>query len=147
MREKQREFLHSGAASKGLQALTTMAPDNKAGTTIQAYLQAHNARVTQCKALLEVLAHNTGSLALQVLLTVSSHYPSKSVQALARDKIGLQAKQHGWSTEQLADRLVPTAGLDSKATLILDCGGGRRYHAQLDADHKLVLSNPACKPG
>jgi hypothetical protein len=41
----------------------------------------------------------------------------------------------------------PTAGLDSKAPLILDCGGGRRYHARLNADHKLVLSNPACKPG
>lgn len=54
------------------------------------------------------------------------------------------AQRNGWSADELADRTIPTAGMDETGTIVLEYGD-RTFTAKLDAQQKLVLFNPEGK--
>ncbi|WP_147160637.1 DUF4132 domain-containing protein [Novosphingobium sediminis] len=134
-------YLGSAVDSKGILALCVKVNGADAAQRVRAFLKDHGARVAQSKALLEALAANGSSAALQVVLAASNRSKQKSVQAHAGALIDAIADQNGWSAAQLADRTVPTAGFDADGVVELDCGEGRTYVARLDEQDALVLLN------
>ncbi|WP_168603504.1 DUF4132 domain-containing protein [Novosphingobium sp. SG707] len=138
---KAGQYLGSAIDSKGILALCVRVNGVDAAQRARAFLKNHGARVAQSKALLEALAANGSSAALQVVLAAANRSKQKSVQAYAGALIDAIADQNGWSAAQLADRTVPTAGFDADGVLELDCGEGRAYVARLDEQDALVLFN------
>lgn len=140
-RVKLGTYLGSAADSKGILALATRVNGADAAQKVRPFLKDHGARVSQAKALIETLASNPASAALQVVLAAANRSKQRSVQAHAGALIEAVAERHGWSAEELADRTVPTAGLDADGALDLDCGRDRTYALRLDAADALVLLN------
>ena len=143
--QKKGEYLQSANANKGLLGLAARAPGADAAEAARSYLKNHGARIAQCKAILDCLAANPAPAAIQVVLAVSNRFKAKTVQAHAQALIEEIAERRGWTADQLADRTIPTGGLDETGTMELDCGDERIYRARLADDGKLVLSNPAGK--
>ncbi|MFC4255643.1 DUF4132 domain-containing protein [Altererythrobacter xixiisoli] len=134
-------YLSSTADSKGMLALTTHVNGADAAQRVRAYLKDHGGRVSQAKALLEALAANSSSAALQVVLVASNRTKQKSVQALAGSLIEAIADRNGWTAALLADRTIPHGGFEADGTLDLECGDNRRYTARLDESDAVVLFN------
>lgn len=143
--EKLGEYLTSANADKGLLGLATQVPGPDAAEAVRAYLRNHGARIAQCKALLECLAANPSPAAIQIVLATANRFKAKTVQAHAQALIEDIAERRGWTADQLADRTVPTGGLDEAGVLELDCGDERVYRAKLADDGKLILENPGGK--
>jgi Domain of unknown function (DUF4132) len=64
------------------------------------------------------------------------------VQAHATTLIEDLAERRGWTHDELADRTIPTGGLDETGQLYLDCGSDRTYKIVLDETDTIVLLNP-----
>jgi hypothetical protein len=90
-------------------------------------------RLSQCKALVEVLAWCDHPLAIQVLLSLANRFRTKAVRKLAEEHVRAVADREGWTLDELADRTVPDAGFErptdeagapvgDEATLVLDYG-------------------------
>lgn len=139
--DKSATYLGSATDSKGILALCSHVNGADAAQRVRSFLKDHGARVSQAKALLDALAANTSSAALQVVLTAANRSKQKSVEAHAAQLIETIADQNGWTAGQLADRTVPTGGFDSDGTLDLDCGEGRTYQARLDENDLITLFN------
>jgi hypothetical protein len=140
-RAKAGTYLGSAADSKGILALATRVSGADAAQRIRAFLKDHGSRVSQAKALLELLAAiGTGS-ALQLLLSAANRSKQRSVQAHAAALVEAVAERNGWSTAQLADRTVPTGGFDTDGTQELECGENRSYRLQLDAQDGVIILN------
>ncbi len=143
--EKLGIYLNSANANKGLLGLASRVPGPDAAEAVRSYLKNHGARIAQCKALLDCLAANPAPAAIQVVLATANRFKAKTVQAHAQALIEAIADRRGWTAEQLADRTIPTGGLDETGVMELDCGADRVYRASLAEDGKIVLANPAGK--
>jgi hypothetical protein len=71
---------------------------------------------------LDVLATMRSEVALMLLHGISEKVKSRPLLAKAREKLESVAESLGLSPEELADRLVPTLGLDDDGARILDFG-------------------------
>jgi len=138
-------YLGTASDSKGMLALASRVEGSDAGPRIRTFLKNHGSRVSQAKALLDVLANIGSPGALQVLLQTADRLKQKSVQAHAAKLIEEVAERRGWTAGELADRTVPTGGLDETGVLSLECGLDRLYTARLNEEDKLILINPAGK--
>ena len=125
---------------KGVLALAAHAPGPEAVGLLQAYMRAFHVRRAQIEAMFESLAGGMDPAVIQLLLGVSRRYRTASVQDRARELVEQIAERRGWSEDQLADRTVPTGGLDDDGRLELDVGG-RQFVVTLDAALKPVLRN------
>ncbi|WP_294884930.1 DUF4132 domain-containing protein, partial [uncultured Gilliamella sp.] len=67
-------------------------------------------------------------------------YRMASIQEKARYLVESIAERLGWTTDELADRTISTAGLDDNGLLILDYGE-RTFTASLDEQFKWQLKN------
>lgn len=141
-RQQTSIYLGSAADSKGVLAVASRVNGADAAPRVRAFLKNHGARVSQAKALLEMMANIGSSSALQVVLAVADRFKQKSVQAHAAALIDGVAQRNGWTAAQLADRTIPTGGLDADGTLDLDCGEGRTYQLRFDGEDSLLLLNP-----
>ncbi len=141
-RQQTSIYLGSASDSKGVLALASRVNGADAAQRVRPFLKDHGARVSQAKALLEMMANIGTSSALQVVLSVADRFKQKSVQAHAAALIDGVAERNGWTAAQLADRTIPTGGLDADGTLDLDCGNERTYQLRFDAEDNLVLTNP-----
>lgn len=83
-------------------------------------------------------------MVIQLLLGISRRYRTASVQEKARALVQQIADRNGWTQDQLADRTIPTAGLDDTGTLELPYGD-RTFTVVLDAAMKPELRNPEGK--
>jgi Domain of unknown function (DUF4132) len=92
-----------------------------------------------------VLSANASGPAIQVLLATARRFKAKTVQAYASTPIDDLAERRGWTQEELADRTIPTGGLDETGVLELDCGLDRTYKIVLDANDAVTLVNPVGK--
>ena len=144
-RSKAGTYLGTATDSKGILALASRVEGADAAPRIRSFLKDHGSRTSQARALLDVLASIGTPATLQVLLSTADRLKQKSVQAHAGKLIGEVAERRGWTAGELADRTVPTGGLDEDGVLELDCGLDRLYTARLDEEDKLVLLNPAGK--
>lgn len=138
---KLAEYSFSVTDNKGILGLATRAKAVDAVAMVRAYMRDHYPRTAQCKALVECLAGNPSPTAIQFVLSIANRYRTKGVKEHAAALVQEIADRRGWSPEQLADRTIPTAGLDEAGMVELPVGD-RTYSARLDAEGKLALFNP-----
>ncbi len=139
--EKLAEYLGSAIAAKGVLALTAGAPGHVAVQVVRQYMRDHYQRRAQVEALLDGLSGSDDPAVIQLMLAVSRRYRTRSVQERALAHVEAIAERRGWSQDQLADRTIPTAGLDDTGTLTLSYGA-RHFTVTLDAALKPVLRTP-----
>lgn len=141
-REFASAYVNSGAATKGLLALAARVPAGSASVMVQRYLTDHGARTSQASSLLEVMAVNGEPAALQVIVAAATRLRQKSVQDHAGRLVAAIAEARGWTADELADRTVPSAGLEDDGTMSLPVGrAGRIYTARLADDLSVTLEN------
>lgn len=138
---KAGEYLGSAVDSKGMLALAARVNGADAAQRIRPFFKDHGARISQAKALLELLAAIGTSAALQLVLSAANRFKQRTVQAHAASLVEAVAERNGWSATQLADRTVPTGGFDTDGTQELDLGEGRTYRLQLDAADAVIILN------
>lgn len=106
-------------------------------------------RASQSRAMLTVLAFLEAPSATQSLLRFASRFRTPGIQkeaALLADEL---AARRGWTLAELADRTVPTAGLDDDGSLTLVYGRPegeavietRRFVARLGEGDELLLED------
>lgn len=131
--------------SKGLLAIAAACVGAGAAQPVARYLKKwYGTRVHQARALLQMLAWVDHPSATQTLLAVGTRFRTKSLQEEATKLAQGIAERKGWSLAELADRTIPSAGLDDDGVLTLDFGP-RQFTARLDAEMSLVLLDPEGK--
>lgn len=133
-------YLGSAIKNKGMLALAFQTSASTAVKILQDYMKHHYQRRSQIEAMLSSLAVQNDPIIIQLLLSISRRYRTASVQNLAKSLVEDIAERNGWSRDQLADRTIPTAGLDDQGVLSLDYGQ-RTLHASLDSQDKFILKN------
>jgi len=121
-REKGREYTFSAIGEKGLLALTTGAPGHYVHSAVQRYVRDHAQRRAQIEALVTAAAGNPDPAAIQLVLSVARKFRQETVRLKAVELAEDIAERAGWSTDELADRTIPTAGFDESGVLVLDYG-------------------------
>jgi hypothetical protein len=139
-REKMGIYLGSAINDKGLLALVSGLPGHELVSTVQGYMRDHYQRRAQIEALLEAACVSNDASVIQFTLGIARRYRTASVQEKARVLVQRIAERNGWTQDQLADRTVPTGGLDDTGRLALQYGR-RQYTVTLDAALKPVLRN------
>ncbi len=134
-------YLGSAADSKGVLALATRVNGADAAQRVRAFLKDHGQRVSQAKALLELLAAVGSGAALQLVLAAANRSKQRSVQAHAAALVEEIAERNGWSAAQLADRTIPTGGFDADGAQEIECGDNRSYRLRLDAQDAVMILN------
>jgi hypothetical protein len=79
-------------------------------------------------------------MALVTVDTLGRTYQNKLVRRMAAEALEEAAKLQGITVEELADKIVPTLGLDEKGELHLSTDQ-RSWTAKLGADLKITLYN------
>jgi hypothetical protein len=131
----------SGIASKGILSVVAACAGAAAAPAVGRYLkQWYGMRAAQCRALVEMLAWIEHKTATQLLLSVGSRFRTKGIQEEASKQAQALAERKGWTVAELADRTIPTAGLDEQGLLTLDFGS-RQFTARLNADLELILTD------
>lgn len=134
-------YLNNAQADRGILGLATRAEGTFAVQMVRTYMRDHYTRTAQVKALTEYLSGSPSPATLQMLLSIARRHRTNSVQVLAQSLVERIADERGWTTDELADRTIPTAGLDERGILDLEIGS-RLYQAKLDAEDVLTLYNP-----
>jgi hypothetical protein len=134
-------YLNNAQADRGILGLATRAEGTFAVQMVRTYMRDHYKRIAQVRALTEYLSGNTSSAALQMLLSIARRHRTNAVQVLAQALVERLADERDWTADELADRTIPTAGLDERGILDLEIGS-RVYQARLDAEDVLTLYNP-----
>ncbi|WP_273838888.1 DUF4132 domain-containing protein [Providencia rettgeri] len=142
--EVLRRYLGSAITDKGMLALICGIEGHIAVTALRNYMRDHYQRRAQIEAMIDAVATSNDPLIIQLLLSLSRRYRTASVQEKARGLVAQIAERNGWSADELADRTIPTAGMDESGVLALEYGD-RTFTAKLDVQQKLVLFNPEGK--
>ena len=133
-------YLGSAIKAKGILALTCGIEGPIAVSLLRSFMKNHYQRRAQIEAMLEPLANSDDPLIIQLLLSLARRYRTASIHEKAKYLVESIAARSGWSTEELADRTISTAGLDDNGLLILDYGE-RTFIACLDDKFKWQLKN------
>ncbi|MDR2348233.1 MAG: DUF4132 domain-containing protein, partial [Bifidobacteriaceae bacterium] len=120
----------SAFKSRGLLAFALGAPGSDFAAAAGRYARDHHRRRKQLEALLTVAAAHEDLAATQFLLTMARGFRAPTVRAAARELVDQVAERRGWTADQLADRTIPTAGLDAAGNLELDYGP-RAFNARI----------------
>src|SRR5215472_7381873 len=139
--QKLSVYLNNAQADRGILGLAARAEGTVAVQMVRTYMRDHYTRTAQVRALTEYLSGNPSPASLQMLLSIARRHRTNAVQVLAQALVERIADERGWSTDELADRTIPTAGLDERGMLDLEIGT-RLYQAKLDAEDVLTLYNP-----
>lgn len=143
-RSKLSVYLNNAYAERGMLGLAVRADGAQAVALVRAYMRDSYTRTSQVRALTEYLGGHASTSTLQFLLSIARRHRTKQVQILAGELVERIADERGWTADELADRTVPTAGLDERGVLELPIGD-REYELKLEADDSLALYNPAGK--
>ncbi len=73
-------------------------------------MKQHYQRRAQIEAMLSSFSVSDDPLMIQLLLSLSRRYRTASVQNLAKQLVEQIAERNQWSSDELADRTIPTAG-------------------------------------
>ncbi|MEZ5225841.1 MAG: DUF4132 domain-containing protein [Acidimicrobiales bacterium] len=129
----------SARTSQGLLALVAPCASPVIIDHARSYVQTYRGkRASQSKALIEMLAWMDDSSAVQTVMSMAHRYQPRALQQEAARQIAQVADHKGWTTEQLADRSVPTGGFDRTGTLTLDYGS-RTFTAKLTNDLDITI--------
>lgn len=138
---REQHYVGSAIGEKGILALVHGMPGQQLATRVQRYLRDHPLRRAQIEALLEAASLSNDGAVIQLLLGVARRHRAASVQEKARVLVERIAERNGWTPDQLADRTVPTAGLEADGHMALQYGS-RQFDVALDDALKVVLRNP-----
>ncbi len=142
----QREPTGTAISSKGILSLAAACAGAGAAPAVGQYLKNwYGMRVAQCRALLQMLVWVEHKTAIQLLLNVGCRFRTKSIQEEASKQAQALADRKGWTVAELADRTIPTAGLDDEGRLTLDFGP-RQFSARLNEDLELSLLDAEGNP-
>lgn len=142
-RAKLAEYPNSGAAAKGILALALDATPLTQARLASGYLKNHGKRVAQAKAMTEMLALSGSPEALQVVVATATRFKQRTVRDLAETLVERIAEERGWTADELADRSIPSGGLEEGGLLDLPMGEDEKpYQARLDSGLVLHLHNP-----
>ncbi len=131
----------SAASSKGILSLAGACAGAGAAPVVGRYLKLwYGMRAAQCRALLQMLVWVEHKTATQLLLAVGSRFRTKSIQEEANKQAAALAERKGWTVAELADRTIPSAGLDEDGVLTLDFGP-RQFIAKLNKDLEFKLAD------
>ncbi len=144
-REKLAEYTGTAINEKGILALTCGVPGHELADAIRLYMRDHYVRRFQVEAMLEAASVSDDPAVIQFVLGVSRRYRTASVQQKARLLVERIAERNGWTQDQLADRTVPTGGLDESGRMTF-AYGARSFTVVLDDKLKPVLHNVEGKP-
>ncbi|OTQ07888.1 hypothetical protein B6C91_13955, partial [Gilliamella apicola] len=133
-------YVGSAIKAKGMLALITGIEGRVAVSLLRSFMKNHYKRRAQIEAMLESLANSDDPMIIQLLLSLARRYRMASIQEKARYLVESIAERLGWTTDELADRTISTAGLDDNGLLILDYGE-RTFTASLDEQFKWQLKN------
>ena len=133
-------YVGSAIKAKGMLALITGIEGRVAVSILRSFMKNHYIRRAQIEAMLESLANSDDPMIIQLLLSLARRYRMASIQEKARYLVESIAERLGWTTDELADRTISTAGLDDNGLLILDYGE-RTFTASLDEQFKWQLKN------
>ncbi len=137
-RELQR-VCGSAAGEKGVLAVASACCGDAAVAPIQKYLKEwYGHRAAQCKALIAMLAGVDRPLAIQYLLSIANRFRTKGIRDEAEKYVQLLADRKGWTLDELADRTMPTCGLDDDGKLEFSYGP-RSFTARVNAELEIVL--------
>ncbi|HSO31941.1 MAG TPA: DUF4132 domain-containing protein, partial [Labilithrix sp.] len=90
---------------------------------------------------LDVLATMKSDAAFMLLHGIAEKVKSRPLQQKAREKMESVAESLGLGTEELADRLVPTLGLDDDGSRVLDFGA-RAFRVGFDEHLRPFVRDP-----
>ena len=133
-------YLGSAIKAKGILALTCGIEGRVAVSLLSSFMKNHYQRRAQIEAMLEPLVNSDDPMVIQLLLSLARRYRTASIQEKARYLVESIAERSGWTTDELTDRTISTAGLDDNGLLILDYGE-RTFIASLDEQFKWQLKN------
>ncbi len=137
---KLKQYYGSGNDQKGVLALASRASGPEAVNQVRAFFRDHYMRTAQCKALLACLAANPSPVSIQFVLSISRRWRTRGVQEFAGELVAGIAERRGWTSEQLADRTIPSGGFDDDGVMELPVGD-RSFTARLDAAGRISLFN------
>lgn len=137
-REVLSRYIGSAINSKGLLSLASGIKGKVAVSILQNYMRDHYTRRYQIEAMLEVIASNNDPLIIQFLLSIARRHRTNSVQEKAISLVNNIAERNHWTSDELADRTISTAGLDETGVLSLNYGK-RTFIAIIDDKLKLIL--------
>lgn len=152
-RETLATYCGSALDHRGLLALARYAPPAESVAMVKRYLRDHGKRANQCRALIDALAANPVPAVLQLILATSQRHKQPGTRKYAGEMADALAEERGWSASELADRTMPTAGLDDDGFLDLAIGE-RTFRARIeeakprkgkvlkDGGFTLVVENP-----
>ena len=133
-------------ASKGVLAVAAACGSAAFAAPVSRYLKDfYGTRAAQCKALMAMLAWVEHPSAIQLVLAIGKRFRTKGIQEEAAKQAQQLAERNDWTLDELADRTIPTGGLDDEGVLDLSYGE-REFSAVLKIDAKaglkLELRNP-----
>ena len=132
-------------STKGILAVSGACCGADVAPTVHRYVkQWYGMRAAQCKALLQVLAWIDHPIATQVVLSIANRFRTKGIQEEALRLCQFLAQRKGWTMDELADRTIPTVGLDETGTMELDYGS-RQFTATLSDEMAITLTNQSGK--
>ena len=141
-------FVGSAIADKGLLALTVRMDGTELAVAVSAYMRQaqrpQGGHRAQLAALLAALAANGHPDALALLQATASRHKMRTIQKTAVGLVEQVAQWRGWSAEELADRTVPTGGLDPDGLLRLSYGE-REFTGRLTPELRIVLTDSSGK--
>jgi hypothetical protein len=140
-------FLHDqpGQKNVGLLALAKHLSPAALAEAVTAAFNTPSMDLSRRLAMLKCLAGNASLPALHAMVSVSARAKDKRIKDTARALTDTVAKTLGITADALADRMVPSCGLEAKGTLTLPVDG-RTYTAHLSPALKLELRNPEGRP-
>jgi hypothetical protein len=131
----------SAIAHKGLLGIAAATAQEAAAAPVARFLKDwYGMRSAQCKALLQMLSWVDHPSAIQVLLATATRFRTAGIREVAEECVREVADRRGWTVDELADRTIPTTGLDDSGVLELSYGP-RTFRAHLNDELALVLEN------
>ena len=132
----------SAVKAKGVLAVAGACCGPAAAAPVEQYLKTwYGYRAAQCKALIRMLAWVEHPAAIQLVLSVANRFRTAGIRKEADAVAAALADRKSWTRDELADRTIPTAGLDENGRAVLDTGA-RQLTVNLTADLDLELANP-----
>ena len=120
-------FPGSAIADKGLLALTVRMDGAELARAVRDYEATcwrwQGGHRAQLAALMTALAANGHPDALALLQSAARGHTMRSIRKTATALLEQVARWRGWSADELADRMIPTAGFDDDGALRLSYGG------------------------
>jgi hypothetical protein len=96
------------------------------------YIQRwYGLRAAQSKALVRMISWIEHPSAVQFLTATAKRFRTRGIREEAQQAVHALAERKTWAVEELADRMIPDAGLDESGRLLLDFGS-RLFFAEMD---------------